>query len=418
MTTPDTYLRVVNVASKPKALPGSELAARLCGARIQATMRDDHSWRSHAMTKASSKRGAVVMSGVLFLCLWLGGCSSGATLIVRPTTPAPAELVPTNQLHANAYRRVLLLPPETGLKVAADVDVTVARERGLSHYMGKLEKLLIGHGFEIVAPEIVARLAQGKSQPGATTAARALVMGKETHADAVLMVQSLAVVKDTKYFHIEDLSEVEPRLRVEEDGEFTHRDTGSCLYLLPYYEIRLEAKMIDVRTGDVLWVGAARETSIDAFKESWTAKLDDECEVDEEGPFVYREELQSEATFDRTLAGLYDRLFTPLKKAALAGKPISHEEPKPQVVVIKEPPPKPEPPKVVEPPPPPPPKLAVVSSNNASLREGPGKRDRRMKNVPRKAKVEVVEVMGEWIKVKVQDGTVGWMHEGTLILPE
>ncbi len=29
----------------------------------------------------------------------------------------------------------------------------------------------------------------------------------------------------------------------------------------------------------------------------------------------------------------------------------------------------------------------------------------------RKAKVEVVETMGEWLKVKAQDGTVGWMHE-------
>lgn len=38
--------------------------------------------------------------------------------------------------------------------------------------------------------------------------------------------------------------------------------------------------------------------------------------------------------------------------------------------------------------------------------------------VPRKAKVEVVETMGEWLKVKIQDGTVGWLHESVLIVNE
>jgi SH3-like domain-containing protein len=60
----------------------------------------------------------------------------------------------------------------------------------------------------------------------------------------------------------------------------------------------------------------------------------------------------------------------------------------------------------------------VISSPQAVLRQGPGKRDPRIRVVPRKTKVEVQEVMGEWIKIKVQDGTVGWMHESMLILPD
>ena len=339
------------------------------------------------------------------LSLSAAACGSATTLVVRPTTPAPAELVPTPQLEANAYRRLLLLPPESGVNVAADVDVAIARDRGAPHYMNKLEKMLLGQGFEVISQEIVARLGQSKGQASNSVAQRALMMGKETHADAVLMVQSIAVVSGDKFYHIEDLTEVEPGLRVQDDGEYTHKESGACLFRLPYYELRFEAKMVDVRTGDVLWVGSARESSIDAFKESWTAKLDDECSVEEQSPFIYRDDMQSEAAFDRTLSALYERMFTPMKKAALAGKPIVHEEPKVEAS-------KPEPVNVEAP------KLAVVSSNQAILRAGPGKKDKRVKNVPRKAKVEVIETMGEWIKVKVQDGTVGWLHEGMLILPE
>ena len=39
-------------------------------------------------------------------------------------------------------------------------------------------------------------------------------------------------------------------------------------------------------------------------------------------------------------------------------------------------------------------------------------------SISRKSKVEVLETMGEWLKVKAQDGTIGWMHESTLIMAD
>jgi hypothetical protein len=357
-----------------------------------------------------------IVLGVLCLALSLSACGAANTLVLRPTTPAPVEAVPTAQLESTIYKRLLLLPPEKGVSVAADVDVTLARERDGAHYMGRLEKYFLGQGFEVVSQEIVARLGR-KAQAGSSAAARALMMGKETHADAVLMVQSLSVHGGEKFFHIEDLSEVEPGLRVEDDGEYRHRETEECLFRLPYYELRIEAKMIDVRSGDVLWVGSARETTIDALEESWTAKLDDDCGIEEQSPFIYRDQLHAEETFDRTVAQLYERTFGGLKRSALAGKP-REREPAKVAEPAPPPPPPPPPPKVEEPPPAPAPKMAVVSSNQGVLRVGPDKRDKKVRVVPRKAKVEVLETMGTWHKVKVQDGTVGWMHEGSLIFPD
>jgi SH3-like domain-containing protein len=52
------------------------------------------------------------------------------------------------------------------------------------------------------------------------------------------------------------------------------------------------------------------------------------------------------------------------------------------------------------------------------LREGPENRARRINTLPRKAKVEVLDTMGEWLKVKAQDGSTGWVHEKDLIVPD
>src|SRR5262245_22140501 len=204
------------------------------------------------------------------LVLALGACGAESTLVVRPTTPAAAELVPTPQLQQFAYKRLLVLAPETGVAVDDGIEVPFIKERGPSFYMGRLEKLLLGQGFEVISSEIVARVGQ-KAQGAGSAVARALIMGKETHAEAVLMVQSIAVAYAEKFYNIEDFSEVEPGLRVEDDGEYRHKETDACLYRLPFYEVRMEAKMIDVQTGNVLWVGSAKETMLDALSESWTA---------------------------------------------------------------------------------------------------------------------------------------------------
>ena len=60
----------------------------------------------------------------------------------------------------------------------------------------------------------------------------------------------------------------------------------------------------------------------------------------------------------------------------------------------------------------------MVSAKKASLRAGPGNRNQRMQYLTRKTKVEIVETMGSWSKVKLQDGTQGWLHESTFIINE
>jgi hypothetical protein len=342
------------------------------------------------------------------LCVALlgAGCGSNLTLTVHPTTPAAVELVPSPQLREQAYKKILLLPPESAVQVEK-VESKIVQAKDAGYYTSLLEKSLLGQGFEVISAEVTARA--GAAAAGKNAMEKAIMLGKQTKADAVLLLQNVAAHGAARYFDISAMPATEVEVaRVkfdEDDGTPWHAETEACLYRLPFYELRVEAKLIDTRSGTVLWVGSGRQTSTDVIKESWVADMDDNCEVKGQN-FIYAAYIDSEDTLQKTATTLIQRLIEPLKKDAFSGKAIVDELP---------PPPPPPPPPVVEAAPVK--KMAVVSAKG-SLREGADNKSKKMMVVPRKTKVEIVETMGEWHKVKVQDGTQGWMHESTLILEE
>jgi hypothetical protein len=319
----------------------------------------------------------------------------------------PVESLPAPPLGERAYRRILLLPPPDAVSVR-DVEFEPPRDKQARYYVGKLEKLLLAQGFEVISSEIVARAeAEAGAASKLSPAEKAMVLGRQTKADAVLMLQSVSVRGLARYFDADEAQtvEVEPsHVRADDDGGWFHAETERCVHRLPYYEIQVEAKLIDAQTGAVLWVGSGRGSSIDVIQDRWVAEVDDDCEILDQN-FIYDDYQRDESTFDNAATTLLKRLVAPFAKVALAGPEID-----------REPAPAPAPP-----PPPPPPaeaKTALVSSGAASLRDGPSRKHPKKMTVPRKAKVEVLETMGEWTKVKTQDGTVGWMHESTIIVPE
>lgn len=339
---------------------------------------------------------------------WVLGCGGGITLGVDPTEPKPVESLPAPPLGQREYKKILLLPPADAVAVRA-VEFEVPREKKANYYVGKLEKLLLAQGFEVISSEIVARADESGASGKLSPAEKAMVLGRQTKADAVLMLQSVTVRGLARYFDPDEAQtvEVEQSHVGVDDGEYFDKASERCLYRMPYYEVQVEAKLIDGQTGAVLWVGSGRGSSIDVIQDRWVAEIDD-CEVVDQN-FVYDDYQQDEVTFDNTVTTLFKRLVEPFARVALSGTAASLEP----IPVGALPPP---------PPPPPPPapavKPALVSSSGAALRDGPTRKSARKMIVPRKAKVEVLETMGEWSKVKVQDGTVGWMHESTIIVPE
>lgn len=328
-------------------------------------------------------------------------CGSSMSLTVRPGTAPPPELIPAAPLSAHAYRKILVLPPEA--VEVKDVTATVVAERGAEYYTGLVEKALLAEGFEVISSEIVAR-AGSKDM---SAAEKAMVLGKQSKAEAVLILQKLSIRGHTNYYVIDDMATVQvdaARVKIDEDDGPYHADTEACLHSVPYYEVRLEAKLLDAQSGTVLWVGSGAQSTIHVIQDDWVADVDDDCEILSQN-FVYSDFMMEESTLALVVRALLDRVVKPLAQPAFAGAAQKAEAPKPKAA----PPPAPAPPAV---------KMAIVSTKRASLRAGPGKRKKRVMRVPRKAKVEVLETMGEWHKVKVQDGTTGWMHEDAIILDE
>ena len=358
----------------------------------------------------------MALSSATLRALWLGsallafGCAKADTLTIKPGTPDAPELMPSPRLEEFAYKKILLLPYE-GEIVTKNLEASKLEKQSGAYYTGKVEKALLGQGFDVISPEIVARVSKSvKGGDKLSAAEKAMVMGKETRADAVFVIQSIAVEGVADFYSVEDMksrkveaAKVKQNLK---DGTWYEPETKDCVYRLPYYVVRLEAKLIDATSGNVLWVGSGKQTAIDALSESYVAKLDKDCTVVEEN-FVFREQLEAEPQLAATFTKLSTRLLEPLKKDALKGKPIPDDKPKAKK---KEPePPKAEPPKA---------KTATVSAKKASVRAGPGNRNERMRYVSRKTKVEILESMGEWHKVKFQDGAMGWMHESTILVDD
>jgi hypothetical protein len=355
-------------------------------------------------------RTRALRRGQLALLLFLSGCSSLTTLTVRRSEPKALTLVPAPQLTERQYKRILLVPPEQGVKVSPLVESQIPSEKELSYYTSKLEKILLAKGFEVVSAEIVAR-AKTAIGGARTPAERAVAMGKETRADAVFTLLELQVLDGERFIHLRDLRDVPPAERAQDDdGRFFHRETEACLYRLPLYEVRIAAKLIDVQDGDVLWVGEGQEKTLDVLPKSWVAKLDEECQVEEQVPYNYRDYLASEDAFDATVSDLFMRLLEPLRKRALSARPAPVE--------VKPPPP--------PPPPPPLPPLsteakkptALISGGRAILRDLPEDTALRISLVPRGVRVEVLQSSGQWHKIKLEDSTVGWMHDDSLMIEQ
>ncbi len=347
---------------------------------------------------------------VLLGCfLTISACGSEAVLNLRTGKPEPLKLEPTLQLKKFAYKKVSIVPAQKSVELK-DIEYDAVREKRADFYTNELEKVLVRYGLKVLSPDIVAGVKSQSRAGKSSEAKKALIIGAKTKADVVLLIQKVEVRGLTKYYVLQDglVAEVEPGLVRVDDDEYYHAETDECLYPVPYYEVRIDAKAVDGATADVLWYGSGRQSSIDVAPQDWVGKLQDDCELLSEN-YIYGDYLNNETTLENVVTNLAKRLLTPFAKDAANGEPIVRETKKAKVL---QPPPEPEAepePKV---------KTAVVSARRARLRNGPSKRGGRKMNVPRKAKLEVLEEMGEWYKVKVQDGTVGWLHESTIIVNE
>ena len=242
------------------------------------------------------------------------GCAKADTLTVKPASPEPPELVPSPLLEKHAYEKILLLPFE-GTVQHEGIDSPAIKNQSGEYFTAKFEKGLLAHGFEVISPEITAR-AKKAAGGGASAAEKAMQMGRETKAHAVFVIQSILVEQITDFYRVEELKSTKvDAAKVDQNlknAQFIDKESEECVFRLPYYAVRMEAKLIDVQSGQVLWVGSGRYTALSSLPESYVAKLDKDCGLVEEN-FVFTDKLAGEGHFASTVSGLVTVLLDPLK---------------------------------------------------------------------------------------------------------
>jgi hypothetical protein len=296
------------------------------------------------------------------------------------------------------------------VEVSERVESLAPREKDAGYYTTKLERILLAKGFDVVASEVLTRAKNLSASSGRSFAERVLLMGKETEADAVLSVQTVRIAPNERFLGRYSTQAVSPEQREQDDdGRYFLKDSDQCLFRVPFYEVTVAAKLIHVSDGHVLWMGEGTEKSLDAMPKSWVAKLDDECQVREQVPFNYREYLASEEAFESTVNQLLMRLIEPLRVRALKPRPApatTHD-----AVVPKQP----EPAATVSKPVALGSKMATITSGRAILRDLPQSDSLRLRLVDRGAKVELLQSSAGWHKIKLDDGTTGWMLDDDLL---
>ncbi len=234
-------------------------------------------------------------------CLIVGalvsGCSSYA-ITVEKTQPAELTVL-SGGPGGTGLRRLIFLSPDEAKCPTQCSDVV--NSTGYKRHVSYVEKKLQQKGYSLISGAIVSRvehfLKDSDSREKWDRTEKALLLGKETGADAILEVRSL-YVDHKKHYYLKaagkDSFRRKPTKTVEKDLKAWRRDkpsngwmwfpivgwailasapTPPSGYIIPEWEATVEVRMIDL-DGKVIWSGEKTVTTTNIMPEDWRARLD------------------------------------------------------------------------------------------------------------------------------------------------
>ena len=126
-------------------------------------------------------------------------------------------------------------------------------ERGQVSELADLERVLLGKGFRVISSGITGRVASGPVEARAEEASRlsdlerALILAKNSNADALLQVGEIGFVPAERYFTL-----LEGNMRhFEEVPELSSRTATYCIRIKEARFV-FQAKLINVENGEIL----------------------------------------------------------------------------------------------------------------------------------------------------------------------
>jgi hypothetical protein len=247
----------------------------------------------------SGLRNRSLLAWFIFLVAWnVAGCAP-LRLTIAKTTPEEPVFLRGTASHEAAFARLIFLSP-TGANCPHLCTRAVRAEGDYSHFISRLEQRLQERGFNLISGAIVSRVEQmlKGSERGERLdrTEKALLVGKETGADAIFVVRALYVDQVDRWF-------LKPRGEdnfVEKPENIVHAaivewpaqkpsaawywlpvlgwlrlamaDSSPSRFVVPAWEARVEAQMLDL-DGNIVWSGSKAVRSVDVIPSSWEVGL-------------------------------------------------------------------------------------------------------------------------------------------------
>jgi hypothetical protein len=236
----------------------------------------------------------------ILLCTFISSCAFGEGEIVITKLPQPevkATVAP--RFDASAYHSILVILPDAygiaAKTVAGETEssgkaakkpedkkdsetphptVTLLRSQDYDYVINEAEHTLLQMGFNVISRDVVARIDEVESHRygdksylvTATPTEKAILLGQKTNADAILVISHLGAWPVEMNFAFDDDAWSFKAKPKPEDAEGIWVD-----YSL--WEVTVEAKLIDIKTGEVAWMGRGKNHSRNLFESDWIGVL-------------------------------------------------------------------------------------------------------------------------------------------------
>jgi hypothetical protein len=152
--------------------------------------------------------------------------------------------------------------------------MTLSRSQDYDFVINEAERYLLQCGFNIISRDIIAKIDELESTRYGTKSymtpqsptEKALLLGQKTNADAMLVISHLGAWPSENYFVFDN-----------KKWSFQNRpkpqDAEGIWVSYPLWEVSMEAKLIDIKTGQVVWMGSGRHHSRSLFPTDWQGVL-------------------------------------------------------------------------------------------------------------------------------------------------
>jgi hypothetical protein len=201
-------------------------------------------------------------------------CAANYELIVKKTNPEPPTILQATQ--STTIPRRLLFLSDKEARCPSQCTAVVKEQAEYQKFVSFVESLLMERGFELISGAIVSRiedrLRDSKVREQWDRLEKALLLGKDTGADAIFEIKALYVTETKSVYLKETNSSAFILVPERYADEVRQRDPGSSAFPVLGWEATVELRLVDLN-GKVIWSAAKTVRLSDRLPESWRVRL-------------------------------------------------------------------------------------------------------------------------------------------------